>query len=515
MINLSFIFLLLSALSGSDCFSGLPGNSNAPADSLAIRGFNHIFNLDFSSADSCVRALRHRQTEQPLGDYLELVSDFYRIISGAEPDRDDTEFIAKHDRFLERLESSRSSLSDDDYSFFQGCIYGSLARYRGSQGDWLKAFYHARKAKRSHESVTDQSAYYYDAQLTPGVYHYYAATLPKWIRSLASVAGLGGDKDLGIRQLSSAAAKGTIHNSEALFMLVQILMNEGKYEQALEISKKMMPRYPDNPYLVYQTGQILFLMEDYESAEPFLAKASNRSVNRYAPCEQIARYHLGRIAVFRNRYAEAYDHFMRVFQLEPLTEALVTTHGWISGSACFYAGVAAEHLGKSSLAAELYQKGAAHEHSVSLIKQNCKFRIRYPMNSRHLAMEDMIHHTIMNKDEPDSLMYEKHIRSADEAAQPGLTAKLDFAFGKRHLLNQRFEKAAPFFLSAAESAEDFPDRLWIRAHSYYYLACCEAAENNFQKIREYLQTAKNMSGYPGEERMRFLYDEMLEAIFQK
>lgn len=484
------------------------------ADSVSAIALDYIFNLNFSSAASCTDKMKSAYPQHPAGVYLMLVADFYRIIAGVDYPWDEDRFVGSHDSFLAQLESSEKLLSSDDVNFYRGCAYGNLARYWGSQGNWANAFLNARKAKRLHEAVSASSPHFHDAQLTPGVYNYYAATLPKWVSSIASLIGLGGDKDLGIRQLSETAEKGSLHRTEALFILIQVLMNEGRYEQALDISKRLMKQYPDNPYLKNQTAVILFVMDDFRAAEPLFTASLNKSSSRYAPCSHMALYHLGRIHLMKSDYTSARDYFNRVFRIESLTARFEPTHGWIAGSARYYAGLGAEHLELRDEAEELYRTAASQENVNPLIKVKSKFRLKYPMNERQLRIEALIHQLTSSAGIPDSAQCAQYLKDASDENYPGLINRLEYAVGKRYIINKSYVKAFPHLISALNSTDDYPDKVWVMPEVYYYLAECAASVNDISKIQEYLEKAGSYKDYPGESRMRYLYDNMLNALYR-
>ncbi len=480
-------------------------------DSTAESGMHYVFNLDFRSAESCASELQEKGRGGIPAGYLKLVSGFYKIISGAENPWDEAAFIRSHDALLEQIEKSDAIAKDESF-FYTGCVFGNLARYYGAKGNWVKAFYYARKAKTQHESVPACSIFYHDARLAPGLYDYYAAILPKWLGALASMIGLGGDKERGRLMLNSTAHHGTLHRTESLFILIQILINDGKYEQALVISETLMKHYPDNPYLRHQTGLIYFLMDQHDHAEPMFRQSYTVSHERYIPCEQMSAYHLGRIEILKNRYKEASGYFQRVLSLESRTQKFIPTHGWITGSAAYYLGLSYDCAGNAAQAALAYKQSVAHAHTDPLVRERSRFRLKYQMNEYHRQAETLFHRLSYPDSGVDSASFRRIINDNRIRSQPGLFERLHFAYGKRLMLNGRFMDAAHHFEKSAEVAVEFPDRSWIIPYSHYYLAHCMATVNDIQRIQEHLRLAGSHRNYPGEERIRYLYVNILNNL---
>jgi hypothetical protein len=216
----------------------------------------------------------------------------------------------------------------------------------------------------------------------------------------------------------------------------------------------------------------------------------------------------------KSDYTSAGNYFNRVFQIESLTSRFEPTHGWIAGSARYYAGLGAEYLGLRDEARELFRAAASRESVNPLIKVKSKFRLKYPMNEKQLRIEALIHQLTSSAGIPDSAQCAQYLKDASNENYPGLINRLQYAAGKRYIINKNHVKAFPHLISALNTTDDYPDKVWIIPEVYYYLAECAASVNDISKTQEYLEKAGSYKNYPGESRMRYLYDNMLNVIFR-
>jgi hypothetical protein len=131
----------------------------------------------------------------------------------------------------------------------EGMAYGLLARFYGLRDNDLPT---ARAGKRMRALLLralklDPSLT--DANLGVGIYNYFVDTLPTIIKLLRFLIALpGGNRELGLQQLNTAATQGDLTRGEAKFYLAKDYSrrDEQQYAKSLELFHQLSSEYPDN-----------------------------------------------------------------------------------------------------------------------------------------------------------------------------------------------------------------------------------------------------------------------------
>src|SRR4029453_4649142 len=114
------------------------------------------------------------------------------------------------------------------------------------EGKMLAGFNAARRAFDEHEKVLDLDPSRKDAGLIVGIYRYIVSTMSFPLRMRAYVAGFGGGRDRGIRQIEEAAAHQGESRTDAMFALVLVYNRERRYDDALKVLGELRRMYPRN-----------------------------------------------------------------------------------------------------------------------------------------------------------------------------------------------------------------------------------------------------------------------------
>jgi tetratricopeptide (TPR) repeat protein len=113
--------------------------------------------------------------------------------------------------------------------------------------EWIKAYFHARKAVAITRKAVQADPEYYDAYLGLGMYDYYSDLYPRLVGVLAHLV-LGGDRLRGIATLRKVAEKGKFSRSIAKILLVEIYTEDPfgakDPKEAVRIVEELRAEYP-------------------------------------------------------------------------------------------------------------------------------------------------------------------------------------------------------------------------------------------------------------------------------
>jgi tetratricopeptide (TPR) repeat protein len=257
-----------------------------------------------------------------------------------------------------------------------GAAIGIRASYTATvDGSMLAAFKAAREAYNSHEKVLELNPARADAGLIVGTYRYLVSTMSMPLRWFAYIAGFGGGRERGIKQVEAAAAYAGDNQADARLALVLLYNRERRFDAALDQLATLRERYPRNRLFWLETGSTLLRADRAADAERVLSEGMSMLARDNRPRmlgedalwfyrRGLARAELGRSAV-----AEA-----------DLTRALsLNGRNWVEGRTHFELGrlalaksnrsAAREHLEAAIRLGESDRDGATAARARDLLKQ--------------------------------------------------------------------------------------------------------------------------------------------------
>jgi tetratricopeptide (TPR) repeat protein len=79
-----------------------------------------------------------------------------------------------------------------------------------------------------------------------GIQKFAVASLPRWVRIVVGVMGLGGNKEQGLALLRDCAAHGVVTAVESRTVLSLFLRHDGRYPEALAVQHGLAVEFPHN-----------------------------------------------------------------------------------------------------------------------------------------------------------------------------------------------------------------------------------------------------------------------------
>src|SRR5437867_2553316 len=229
-----------------------------------------LYNLDFNTAQHGYETLTHDYPDNPdywnalaasiwlhiMYDQQKLnVESFSGSSLGTKDSRDtvnpadekrlrDTVAIAidKADAMLKKNPKDVRAL------YAKGISNATLASFEASaKRSYLSAGSKAKTARDLHQQVLDIDPTFDDARLSVGAFNYVVGVIPGFVRFLLLPLGIrSAGKEVGIKQLETAAARGSHTSTDARMMLIVVYNREKRYDDALKIVNDLHARYPRN-----------------------------------------------------------------------------------------------------------------------------------------------------------------------------------------------------------------------------------------------------------------------------
>lgn len=347
-------------------------------DPTVREGYEHFYILDYDGAIALFEKVLKEHPDNPMAyGYVQMATVFRELYH---QDLLDTTYYA-HDSFLnskrdvevdpavrKRIESLTDTgiqLADDHIKADPNDKNAYFARgyLRGIHASFITLVDHsfvsaARQgfASRSDsEQVLKIDPDYVDAKMAIGIQQFAVASLPRWVRIIVGVVGVGGNKERGLALLRDSAAHGTITSVESRTVLSLFLRHDGRYPEALTVEHGLATQFPHNylfrleeANLTKDEGNGPAAIERYKEV---LADAARHGYF-VDPKLQLAYFGLADTERGQNQIEAAAQDYLRAAQQPDSTD-------WLRKRAQLNAGEMFDLLHQRSRAVEMYQMASA------------------------------------------------------------------------------------------------------------------------------------------------------------
>ncbi|MFA5162002.1 MAG: hypothetical protein WC421_07120 [Elusimicrobiales bacterium] len=290
-------------------------------DALVMRGITSIHQLDFDGAEKDFSEILEKYPGQPYGYFGLAMSQWGRLEYQQEESNPalDELYEKKTDEAIDKGEAWLKKHPEDASAHVcVGGMYGLRSRLALMKHSWIRAYFTGRKGLKHMKTAIKLDSEYYDAYLGPGMYEYYAGTLPAVIRILAKFL-VSGDPKKGLEYLNLVREKGHYTATAAKLLLIEIYTQTGsKYANpalALEWAKELRKQSPNHPMLHFVEIVCLYENGKWEEvraeAEEYLRRIEKGEANYSAMYTPRALIALGTSYLAENKLDKALEAFVR------------------------------------------------------------------------------------------------------------------------------------------------------------------------------------------------------------
>ena len=244
------------------------------------QGFERFYNLDYEGAQRIFTSVAQGHPDNPMAwNYLLLTAIFRELYH---QDLLDTTYYA-HDSFLnskrevnvppaarENIESLTNKVvamcdarlkndpADKNALFARGYARGLHASYITLVDHaFAAAARQGYAARNDSEAVLKLDPGYADAEMAVGIQLFAVASLPRFVRLMVGIMGVGGSKQQGLEMLRVAAAHGVVTNVQARTILSLFLRHERRYADALAVQQGLAAQYPHDYLFRLEVANLL------------------------------------------------------------------------------------------------------------------------------------------------------------------------------------------------------------------------------------------------------------------
>lgn len=112
-------------------------------------------------------------------------------------------------------------------------------------------------ARNDSESALKIDPQYADARMAIGIQQFAVASLPRWVRLIVGIMGVGGNKEQGLENLRQAAAHGVVTPIASRTALSVFLRHDARYPEALAVERGLAEQFPHDYLFRLEVANLL------------------------------------------------------------------------------------------------------------------------------------------------------------------------------------------------------------------------------------------------------------------
>jgi tetratricopeptide (TPR) repeat protein len=205
------------------------------------------------------------------------------------------------------------------------------------------------------EQVLKIDPEYADAKMAIGIQQFAVASLPRWVRIMVGIVGVGGNKERGLELLRQSGVHGVVTAVESRTVLSLFLRHDARYPEALAVQHGLAAEYPHSFLFRLEEAN---LTKDEGNGPGAIALykvvlADSAKPGYFVePRPQLAWFGLADTERGQNRIADAAQHYVEAADQPRCSD-------WLRKRAQLNAGEMFDLLHQRDKAIELYQKASA------------------------------------------------------------------------------------------------------------------------------------------------------------
>jgi hypothetical protein len=358
-----------SQVVGDQTASPIPSSAGeAEIESLAIKGNEALYNLDYAKARKAFEEMTSLAPDQPAGYvylannlWLEKLNSSRRLSSSLyssasfysrTEEKYDLSHYKQFKEFVEKaLEAADSRLKKDPKDvtslYYKGAAFGIRAAYTVTvKRSYWDALGDANESIRIQRKVA-LNKHFEDANLSIGFYEYAVDSLPFLLRAGAKIAGIHGSKKNGIHLLQTVVERGRHASDDARVLLIGIYARERRFEEALALISYLSGKYPRNYLFGIERATMLYRLNRVDQGALAFGNLI-KDADIASVATDVVNYQYGEALVEARNYASAIDRYKTVVDWPKSDRSLVTL-------AHLHAGKALDALGNHAGATREYK----------------------------------------------------------------------------------------------------------------------------------------------------------------
>ena len=258
--------------------------------SLARKGIDNIYNLQFSNAREVIIQLNRSFPDHPVVFLLRGILTYWENYPLVHINPSHASFEEDMHHCIKLSEENSNPDYEIEYLLANLCARGMLLMFYADNDLTIEViplatttYKYLRHSFEFNESCIDLNYF-------TGLYNYYREAYPKVYPIYESLAFLfpPGNLETGLRQLQKTAVNSVLLRAESYFSLAWIcLYYENNYPESLYYGRTLHELYPENLQYLAIYIKSLLLMKRYDEAEILISASADKETKNYFQAQLI------------------------------------------------------------------------------------------------------------------------------------------------------------------------------------------------------------------------------------
>jgi len=275
-------------------------------------GLEALYNFNFKSSDKAFENIITSYPDNPAGYHYKSISHLWFYLD-SKNETDLSDFISLTDTVIEK---ANAILKDDSSDVFCLYILGSAYANRTfaftRDESYFDAVIAARKFHLCFNELLRKDSLYYDAFMGKGLFNFAISQAPQTWSWAINLAGMTGDKQVGLTNLEIASKKGKLSRVDAQFYLSQVYSEFLlKYQPAKKILSELTFRYPKNLLFKFALANLQVKTFDLSNASRNYKSVFTSKDTNFIQLKNYASLALGDILYSQGDYDAARSYYIK------------------------------------------------------------------------------------------------------------------------------------------------------------------------------------------------------------
>lgn len=271
LVRFNLLLIITFLLTYSELHSQVYPNERV--DFLLKRGINSIIKQDYKTANVFFDSLKIEYPDLPLGKIYLAANKIAEEYDYGE-DYDEEFILGNLDEAKEQSEKLMdSNKANIWYEYFYALAEGYTAYFHALNESWFSALNSGFNSISEFEKILNSDKYFYEAYIAIGTFEYWKSRKTEFMNWLPFN---NDSRKIGIEKLIVAIDSSSYNSYLATNSLIWIYIDQKKYEEAINVSKNALTKFPDSR--TFKWG----MARAYEEIDPLKAiELYNEILNSY------------------------------------------------------------------------------------------------------------------------------------------------------------------------------------------------------------------------------------------
>jgi tetratricopeptide (TPR) repeat protein len=470
-----------------------------------FRGLEYCYNFRWGQANNEFSKLIDKYPDDPRGYHYKSTIYLWYYLSSKNTN-DYKNFVKYSDLAIDKGENLLDKNPNDDIILYTiGTTYSCRAIVFAKAENFVDAAWASKKSEGYLSECLKINPKRADAYLGLGLYNFALGQIPSGFKWALSLAGIKGNKSLGIQYIKKAANEGYLSKTEASYYLSQIYSEViNNYEAAAGCLKQMLKKYPDNLLFNYSMAIVEIKRKNPLQAEKIISKIIKSNESNFKELIYFSNFLMGDVNYKLNKFEEAKEYYQNFLKSNNQKD--------YKGIASYRLGVCYEITGDRNTAVNYFSQSGKGNMDLDDDIYAKRMGEIYAKRTMALGETDLL--KISNLTEQG-----KYKEAVNQLIQLYSTVKTDRL---RAEINYYLSEAS-FYAGSYEDASRFAnlaigyngsDETWVKPFSGYYLAKSYKQKGKNEEALKIINQTEDNNNFDYQNKLKNLLTALRSEIEQ-